>query len=299
LLSIEYLSLVRRMLFKADLIDTLLAFVHRYISADSGNWITLSLASLIFLVGGLNARIVGLVPLWQAAVGCAAMRVWTPLAWIAILGIAIPFVVAIAPFPTSIQPHLFGLLVLWPFAAYEVWPPGAPPTPRRWIASAAMLACSVPSTLHYGRAAHDAPGRPPIVSLGPGDHRILRYLERTDPETTMLLHSETLWPSLYAIESSRRVVLALSSYVEGDGNADVTNRSNEIAGFFGSPAAVGAEDFGLLGRYQVTHVIERVDRDRLHPNVLRHLHLVTGTPTVRLYEVPQAHSSTKPPARNR
>ena len=55
LLSIEYLSLVRRMLFKADLVDALLAFVHRHISSDSGNWITLSLASMIFLAGGRRA----------------------------------------------------------------------------------------------------------------------------------------------------------------------------------------------------------------------------------------------------
>jgi hypothetical protein len=210
------------------------------------------------------------------------------MAWMAILGIAIPFVIAIAPFPNSIQPHLFGLFVLWPFAAWVVWPPGARPTAARWIATAAMIGCSVPSTWHYGQAANEAPARPPIVSMGPGDYRILRYLERTDPDTTMILHSETLWPSLYAIESRRRVVLALSSYVEGDGSVDVTNRSNEIAGFFGSPAVAGVDDPGILGRYHVTHVIERVDRDRLHPNVLGRLHLVTGTPDVRLYEVSRA-----------
>jgi hypothetical protein len=288
LLSIEYLSLVRRMLFKADLIDTLLVFVHRYISGDSRNWITLSLASLIFLAGGLNARVIGVVPLWRAAIGHVTMRAWTALAWMAILGIAIPFVIAIAPFPNSIQPHLFGLLVLWPFAVYVVWPPGARPTLARCIATAAMLACSVPSTWHYAVAAHQAPARPPIVSVGAGDYRILRYLERTDPDTTMLLHSEPLWPSLYAIESRRRVVLALYSYVEGDGSVDVNNRVNEIAQFFGSAAAPGSEDISLLSRYHVTHVIERVDRDRLHPNVVRQLRLVTGTPNVRLYEVPRA-----------
>jgi hypothetical protein len=287
LLSIEYLSLVRRMLFKAGLIDTLLAFVHTYISGDSRNWITLSIASLIFLVGGLNARVIAVVPLWRAAIGHASMRVWTPLAWMAILGLAIPFFIAIAPFPNSIQPHLFGLLVLWPFAVSVVWPPGARPTVARWIASAAMLACSVPSTWHYAVAAHQAPARPPIVSVGPGDYRILRYLERSDPESTMLLHSEPLWPSLYAIESRRRVALALYSYVEGDGSVDVSNRVNEIAQFFGSAAAAGIDDISILSRYHVTHVIERSDRDRLHPNVVRQLRLVTGTPNVRLYEVPR------------
>jgi hypothetical protein len=83
------------------------------------------------------------------------------------------------------------------------------------------------------------------------------------------------------------VVLALSSYVEGDGSLDVTNRLTEIAGFFGSPASEGVNDLSILSRYHVTHVIERIDRDRIHPAVVLQLHLVTGTPNVRLYEVPQ------------
>ena len=35
-----------------------------------------------------------------------------------------------------------------------------------------------------------------------------------------------------------------------------------------------------------THVIERPATDRLHPNVVAQLRLVTGTDTVRLYDVP-------------
>jgi hypothetical protein len=36
----------------------------------------------------------------------------------------------------------------------------------------------------------------------------------------------------------------------------------------------------------VTHVIERATKDRLHAGVVQRLRLVTGTPDVRLYEVP-------------
>ena len=102
----------------------------------------------------------------------------------------------------------------------------------------------------------------------------------------MLLHSNPLWPSLYSIESERPVVLAWSSYVEGDGNPDVDALSSEVAAFFGSPAKVGVNDVGLLHRYHVTHVIERVATDQINPQVLQQLHLVTGAPGVRLYEVP-------------
>jgi hypothetical protein len=115
----------------------------------------------------------------------------------------------------------------------------------------------------------------------------VRYLQRLDVDPTLLLHSNPLWPSLYAIEAQRRVVLGWSSYVEGDGNPDVDALEAEIARFFGSPDAVGANDVSLLKRFGVTHVIERPAKDQLHPHVVRRLRLVTGTPDVRLYEVPR------------
>jgi hypothetical protein len=120
-----------------------------------------------------------------------------------------------------------------------------------------------------------------------GDFRIVRYLRRLDVSPTLLLHSNPLWPSLYAIEAQRRVVLGWSSYVEGDGNPDVDALEAEIARFFGSPDAVGANDVSLLKRFGVTHVVERPAKDQLHPHVVRRLRLVTGTQDVRLYEVPR------------
>jgi hypothetical protein len=120
----------------------------------------------------------------------------------------------------------------------------------------------------------------------------VRYLRRTSVDRTMMLHSNPVWPSLYVIESQRRTVLAWSSYVEGDGNPEIDALLTAIARFFGSPAAPGADDVTLLRRFHVTHVIERAGTDQLHPNVVAQLRLVTGTPAVRLYEVPAALAGT-------
>src|SRR5262249_18814261 len=158
---------------------------------------------------------------------------WTPLAWIVVIGLAMPFAIAIAPFPNSIQAHMFALFILWPFTAYALWPPTARGSLSRWLATGALVAAAVPATLHYARAAHDAASGPALTALDAGDLAVIRYLRRSDVETTLLLHSNPLWPSLYAIESSRRVVLAWSSYVEGDGSPDVDARTADIARFFG------------------------------------------------------------------
>lgn len=285
LISVEYLSLVRRMLFKGNLIDTIANFVHQFVSPDPTARITLALATLLFLVGGLGTRCLALAPLIRAALGAGERARWTPLAWMSILGAAVPFIISFAPFPNAIQPYMIALFLLWPFAVTVIWPPDARPTIARGLATAVIVAMSVPATLHYARAAHDAPSSPPIVSADEGDFRIIRALARTDPDTTLVVHSDPLWPSLYAIESGRRVLLAVYSYVMGDGNPDVDARVAEIERFFGAHERQGADDLGLLAKYRVTHVIERVPVDRLHPNVVKQLHLVTGTEKVRLYEV--------------
>jgi hypothetical protein len=286
--TIEWLSLVRRMLFKADLTSSLAAFAESLVGSDPHRWALLSIGTVIFLIGGLGTRCLGIPSLWKAAIGSPSMRRWTPLAWMAVLGVAIPFGIAVAPFPNSIQAYQLGLFALWPFAAHTAWPPLARPSPGRWIATAALVAVSIPATVHYVQAVHAGASGPPITSLDAGGLRVVRYLRRSDPEKTVVLHSDTLWASLYAIESERRVVLAWSGYVAGDGNDDVDARAAEIVRFFGSPAASGADDVSILRHHHVTHVIERVATDRLHPHVVEQLHLVTGSPGVRLYEVPSS-----------
>jgi hypothetical protein len=283
---VEWLWLVRRMLIKADLTGSIERMLQATIGLEPNAIAILTVASVVFLVGGLSIRLLGGAALVRAALGTDAMRDWTPLAWIVIIGIGLSFAITIAPFPNSIQTYLFALYAMWPFAVLVVWPAGAKASPLRWGMTAAIVAASIPSTFHYAGAAHAAAAGAPITTLDDGDARIIRYLRRTDENTTLMLHSNPVWPSLYVIEAQRRAVLAWSSYVEGDGNPEIDALLADIARFFGTADAAGADDLSLVRRFHVTHVIERVGRDRLHPHVVERLRLVTGTPDVRLYEVP-------------
>ncbi len=284
--SIDWMSLPRRMLFKMDLREALGQFVVAHVGPDPTGWMTLTVATAIFLVGGLGLRVLGLWRVCASALGREPVRRWTPLAWVVILGVTIPFVVAVAPFPNSIQAYQLALFALWPFAAAVVWPVHARSSFWRWAASVALVAGSLPVTVHYARVAHDASRGTPLASLDAGDLLVVHALQATPADRTMILHSDPLQPSLYAIESQRRVVLAWSSYVEGDGNPDVEARAAEIARFFGSPQHPGADDLEILHRYHVTHVIERTAVDDLNPDVRDQLVLVAGAPGVRLYRVP-------------
>ena len=140
LVAIEYLTLVRRMLVKTQATDALERGVHAVVGADPNYRVLLTVASILFLIGGLGARCLGVWPVLQAAIARRSMRRWTILAWIVILGIAAPFVVSIAPFPNSIQTYEFGLFALWPFTALIVWPEGAAVTGRRLLATALLVA---------------------------------------------------------------------------------------------------------------------------------------------------------------
>ena len=276
---LEWLWLVRRMLLKTDLTGSIEAFLAQTLGIGPNAYAILTVATLIFLVGGLGTRLIGVVALWRAAVGHANMRMWTPLAWIVIVGVAVSFAITVAPFPNSIQTYMFALFAMWPFAASTIWQRGAAPSAWRWAASALLLCASAPATVHYVRATHAAARGAPLTGMDEGDFKIVRYLRGTDDQSTLLLHSNPLWPSLYTIEAQRRVVLGWSSYLEGDGNPEVDALSAEIARFFGSSAEEGADDLSLLRRFHVTHVVERPAKDRLHPHVVQQLRLVTGTPT--------------------
>lgn len=284
--TVEYFWLVRRMLLKADWTPAIEGVLQRWLRLPANAYAILTVATIAFLIGGMGPRLLGLAPWWRAAIGRADMRGWTPVAWIAVIGVGLSFVITIAPFPNAIQTYMFALFMMWPFAVHAVWPPAAPTTTGRWAATMLLVCLSVPSTLHYVRAAHDAATGAPITTIDEGDAKIVRYLRRTNADTTMMLHSNPVWPSLYVIEAERRTVLAWSSYVEGDGNPEVDALRAEVARFFGTPQSSGADDVTILKRFRVTHVIERMSTDRIHPNVVRRLRLVTGTPAVRLYEVP-------------
>jgi len=285
--TIEYLSLVRRMLYKMDVVGPIASLVH-HVSPDPKYRLVLAVGTVIFLVGGIGARWLGLAAVARSAIGRASITEWTPLAWVVILGIAMPFVIAIAPYPNSIQTYEFGLFLMWPFAVAVIWPPGARMSARRWMATATLIAASVPGTAHYLFATHTASSRPPLAALGAGGMQAVHRLRAADASETLLLHGDPQSASLYAIESGRPVALAWSGYVQEEGIPEVDALENDIAAFFGSADRPGVDDVGLLRRLHVTHVIERPGTDQLHPDVTAQLRLLVGASDARLYLVPPA-----------
>jgi len=285
-LSLEPFSQVRKTIFKLEIADAIQAWIARLVPADPHLAIFFLVASVIFLVGGMGMRCLGVLRVVSAAIGRSGERHWTLLAWIVLIGAALPFVLAIAPFPNTIQPYQFALFLLWPFTVGVLWPPGAQLNVWRASATVLLIALSVPATVHYLVSARRAASTPPLATVSDGDFQVIRYLKRLDPAGTMLLHSNPLWPSFYAMEAERRVVLSWSSYAAGNGNPDIDRLSAEIDAFFGSPTKPGDPDPALLRRYQVTHVIERPASDRIDRRIRDQLKLVTGTDDVRLYEVP-------------
>ncbi len=278
------------MLLKTDSYDEIINFIAPLTGPDPGPGLILVAACVLFLIGGLGTRLIGLAGVVRAAAGSRAMRDWLPMAWMILVGIALSFVLVINPFPNSIQTYLLALFLLWPFAVRVIWPRHAGHTLARWLATAALVALSVPATLHYVRAAHAAAANPPIKDLGAGDQRVIDYLETyTSSDDTMLLHSDPLMPSVYAVEAERRVVLGWSSYVSEDFNPEVLALEARISAFFGAPGRPGAPDLDLLEEHGVTHVIERTATDELARAVRERLTLVAGTPDVRLYAVAGAH----------
>jgi hypothetical protein len=55
--------------------------------------------------------------------------------------------------------------------------------------------------------------------------------------------------------------------------------------FFGSANGSAADALETLKRYRVTHVVDRLERDRIHPEVLARLRPVLRASDAVLYEV--------------
>jgi hypothetical protein len=158
------------------------------------------------------------------------------------------------------------MYVFWPFAARVVWPPGASLSSGRFVAASALIVLSLPATAHYAMITHRASSGTPLATLGPDDFEVIRILRQSRHANTVLLQSNPVWPSLYAME--------VDSLIE------------RIAAFFGSPTSTGTEDVSILKAHQVSYVIERTATDRLHPRVIEQLQLVLDGRDTRLYRVP-------------
>ena len=150
---------------------------------------------------------------------------------------------------------------------------------------AAAIAVALPSSTHYLERRWTDRQRPPRVDLSAAEIRIAEYLRnKTDPETTVILHDRPLSPSLTTILAERRIVLGWDVTYSAVGGQE---RLRDVNRFYSSADGNPDAAFESLGRYQVTHVIVR-DDDRVHPAVLARLHMLMQFPGAALYTVQPA-----------
>jgi hypothetical protein len=152
------------------------------------------------------------------------------------------------------------------------------------VAVVATIAVALPSSSHYLERRWTDQQRPARVDLSASEIKIAEYLRnKTDPETTVILHDRPLSPSLTTILAERRIVLGWDVTYSAVGGQD---RLRDVSRFFSSAAGNPDAAFESLGRLHVTHVIVR-DDDRVHPAVLARLHMLMQFPGAALYSVPQ------------
>jgi hypothetical protein len=281
-LRLDYFLLPLRMLIKLDLTGAFTNWANRIAPAP---WLARPIlviaATALFFAGGLGIRWLGVPPLLRALGGRVAdnQATWRLLAWAVVAGILIPFVLVTEPYNDTLQFYQTGLYLLWIFTAATLM---ALVRKNRLVGSAVLLlalAVSLPSSFHYLERRWTDGERPPLVGLTRQETEIAFYLRNQDHETTVILSDRPNDPSLLAVLSERRVVLAWGRYAVGS-----RDRLRDVEAFFGStrtPAAM----LDTLRRYNVTHVVVHEDRDKIHPEVLANLRVVMGDDEVKLYEV--------------
>jgi hypothetical protein len=297
-LVIEFFPLVKRMLIKTGLTDTFANFTASVVAWEPLRTpVLLLLATIVFFAIGAGVRLLGAPGVWRAirrrpgvdapggdvVVAPGNLAAWSLLGWTVVAGIAIPFVLATEPYVDTLNFYVTGLYVMWIFAAAALVSFASRHRLIGVLALPVAVALTLPSSLHYLERRWTDRERPARVDIGAAEIRIAEYLRnRTDPETTVVLHSRPLSPSLTTIIAERRIVLGWDvtySAVGGHGRLLDVNR------FYASADGNAEAAADTLSRYAVTHVIVR-EEDRVHPDVLTRLHLVMQLPGAALYSVP-------------
>jgi hypothetical protein len=273
------------MLIKLDLADGLATLAARVMPVP---WLraplSVALATMLCRAVGLGIRWVGVSGIIRAIRGKGDRRDpgWRLLAWVAVAGVAIPFVLVTVPYHDTLQFYQTGLYVMWIFTACAFTDFAR----RHGMGGRLLVACAVgaslPSTMHYLGLKWSDNQRPPLVALGASEIAVADRLRALPPEDTVVLHDRPLDPSLLTVVSQRRVVLAWARYAVGS-----DDRRRDVDRFFASAEREPEVGFDVLRRYSVTHVIDRPGRDRIHPEVLSRLQPVVAFPDVVLYEVPK------------
>jgi len=287
-LVIEFFPLVNRMLIKLGLTETFPRWVNAHVP-----WVPLRtpvfylLATIAFLAIGVAVRWAGAPGVWRALAGRFGSgpdaQAWNLLGWTVVVGVAIPFVIATDPYVDTLNFYVTGLYVLWIFTAAALVG-FANKHPRiGGFAIAAAITVALPSSTHYLERRWTDRQRPARVDLSAAEVRIADYLRnKTDPETTVILHDRPLSPSLTTILAERRIVLGWDVTYSAVGGQE---RLRDVNRFFSSADGNADAAFESLGRYHVTHVIV-TDDDRVHPAVLARLHMLMQFRGAALYAVP-------------
>jgi hypothetical protein len=298
-LKIELFQLPQRMLIKLDQTDAFSDLAARLAPlAALERPLFLLLATALFLAVGMGIRWVGVSRIWRSIRGTtgadvsgitgvpgntddACRAAWRLLAWTAVAGIAVPFVLVTVPYNDTLQFYQTGLYVASIFAASALADFARRHGAVGKLAVAVALVLSLPSSLHYLAMKWTDNQRPPLVGLGPSELAIANQLRTLDPDRTVILHDAPLEPSLVPVVAERRVVLAWGRYAVGS-----DDRRRDVDRFFASAEREPSVAFDVLRRYHVTHVIERPGRDRIHPSALSRLRAILRFPDAVLYEVP-------------
>jgi hypothetical protein len=280
-LVIDFFLLPERMLLKLGIGDAMSGFVDRWAPVSLHTPVRLTMATTLFLAGGLAIRWIGLPGVWRAIRnrGDRAGSSWRLLAWTTAAGILIPFVLVTDPYQDTLQFYQTGLYVLWIFTGVALASFASARGTRGVIVAAVLVLISIPSSVHYLARKWTDDARPARAVLDRGGDDIARYLQHTDARQTVVLHDQPMEPSLLNIVSARRVVLAWGhpNYAPGSGD-----RAYDVERFFHPDGDDPAPALETLRRYAVTHVVIR-DGSRVHPDVIATLEPVLQVPGATLY----------------
>src|SRR5262249_35648222 len=116
-LQIELFQLPQRMLIKLDLQDMLTTTFSRLAPTALRIPLLLAAATALFLAVGIGLRWIGVPGIWRAIRGKAAADgdAWRLLAWTAVTGVVVPFVLVAEPYNDTLQFYQTGLYVMWIF----------------------------------------------------------------------------------------------------------------------------------------------------------------------------------------
>ena len=276
-LAIGFFQLPRTMLSKLALRPTLMRGTSEAgLGGIAQEWTTVAVATILFFVMGQGYRLLGWPEVWRALRGRAG-QIDRLCGWMVVAGLTIPFVIVTIPYHQTLHFYQMALFLLPLFVARTLW---RLPRWRRAVAIAITFAVAAPTTGHYLWRKWNDEQRPFAIATA-GHRAVAERLRALDPESTVVLHSRPQDPSLIAILSERRTVLAWWRYVRGS-----DARRHEVDWFFRSAARDPGRALRLLRTYRVTHVVENTRIDRIHPEVTRRLTRVLRAGALVLYEVP-------------